>query len=382
MYSDERVRRLQRPLKVLVRYLLKELVIPLAIGIAFLFLLLFVMQFLRGADVLLGSAVTIRDMARIIFYLSPHLFVMALPIAFLMAILLGLGRLSEDREIVALQSVGVGPWQILAIPVAVGAVLGILVLVLSFSAEPWGLTAVKAVVNEIIKKNVVGDVKPGVFYEDLSHLTVYAQDVDPAGRRWTNVLMYDDNEPTSPVLMLAPEARVSSAAPGEALKLGLVDGDVHRANRSSSDYSIIHFEKGEFLVGVGDSIFRKNRFRSPSDELTPSELLQASASARAAGSDPRPFLMAFHRRLGQALTPVSFALIGTPLAMSRRQSRARGYLLTIFGYVAYYVLSKMFETMGTQGQLPMFVAGQLQNVLFAAVGVWTLSRVARAGTVR
>jgi len=30
----------------------------------------------------------------------------------------------------------------------------------------------------------------------------------------------------------------------------------------------------------------------------------------------------------------------------------------------------------------MFVAGQLQNALFAAVGFWTLSRVARAGTVR
>jgi len=167
-----------------------------------------------------------------------------------------------------------------------------------------------------------------------------------------------------------------------AQRLSILATAMRYANRSSSDYSIIHFEKGEFLVGVGDSIFRKNRFRSPSDELTPSELLQASASARAAGSDPRPFLMAFHRRLGQALTPVSFALIGTPLAMSRRQSRARGYLLTIFGYVAYYVLSKMFENMGIQGQLPMFVAGQLQNALFAAVGFWTLSRVARAGTVR
>ncbi len=367
---------------MLVRYLLKELAVPLGIGIAFLFLLLFTMQFLRGADVLLGSAVTARDMARIILYLSPHLLVMALPISFLMAILLGFGRLGEDRELTALQSVGIGPSQIVVLPLAAGVVLGAVMLVFSFSAEPWGLTAVKGVVNEIIKKNVVGDVKPGVFYEDLSHLTVYAENVQPTERRWTNVLMYDDNDPTTPVLMLAPEARVNPAAPGEALKLRLTDGDVHRANRSSSDYTIIHFESGEFIAGVGDSLYRKNRFRSPGDELTPRELLQAAAAAKAEGSDPRPFLMAYHRRFGQALTPISFALIGTPLAMSRRQSRARGYMLTIFGYVVYYVLSKTFENFGIQGKLPVVIAGQLHNAIFAAVGLWALSRVARAGTVR
>ena len=367
---------------MLIRYLLKELAGPLAVGIGFLFLLLFVMQFLRGADVLLGTAVTARDMGRIVLFLSPHLLVMALPIAFLMAILLGFGRLAEDRELIALQSVGIGPWHIVILPLAVGAVLGGLLLLFSFSAEPWGLTAVKGVVNDIIKKNVVGDVKPGVFYEDLSHLTVYAQEVDPEERRWTNVMMYDDNDPSSPVLMLAPEAGVNPSAPGEALKLGLVDGDVHRANRSTSDYTIIHFGQGEFIVGVGDSLYRKNRFRSPSDELTPSELLQAAAATRAEGSDPRPFLMAYHRRLGQALTPLSFALIGTALALSRGQSRARGYLLTIVGYVAYYVLSKMFENFGLQGKLPLVVAGQLHNVLFAALGLTALSRVTRAGTIR
>jgi len=367
---------------VLVRYLLKELAVPLGIGIAFLFLLLFAMQFLRGADVLLGSAVTAGDMARIIFYLSPHLLVMALPVAFLMAILLGFGRLGEDRELTALQSLGIGPSQIVILPLAAGVLLGAVMLVFSFSADPWGLTAVRRVVNEIIKKNVVGDVKPGVFYEDLSHLTVYAQSVEPIKRRWTNVLMYDDNDPTSPVLMLAPEARVNPAAPGEALKLRLTDGDVHRANRSSSDYTVIHFESGEFIAGVGDALYRKNRFRSPSDELTPPELLQAAAAAKAEGSEWRPFLMAYHRRFGQALTPISFALIGTALAMSRRQSRARAYLLSILGYVVYYVLSKTFENFGIQGKLPVFVAGQLHNAIFAAVGLWALSRVARAGTVR
>ncbi len=369
-------------MRILLRYLLKELASPLVVGLGFLFLLLMVMQFLRGADVLLGSAVTLKDMARVILYLMPHFMVMALPIAFLLSLLLGLGRLSEDRELIAMQALGVGYLQLLIVPLALGALLGALMLVFSFSAEPWGLTAVKGVVNEVIKKNVAGDVKPGVFYEDLTHLTVYAERVDERERRWTHVLLHDDRDPSAPLLWLVREARVNPSAPGEALKLALTDGDVHLANRSTTDYTIIFFDRGEIVAGVEESIYRKNRFRSPKDELTPSELLQAARAAKAEGSDPRPFLMAYQWRFGQALTPISFALIGAPLAMGRRQSRGRAYLLTILSYVAYYVISKMFENLGSQGRIPLLLAGQLHNALFAALGGWALYRVMRSGTVR
>ena len=66
---------------------------------------------------------------------------MALPIAFLLAILLGLGRLNEDRELTALQALGIGPMQLLAGPLAIGVVLGGFMLLLTSTAEPWGLTA-------------------------------------------------------------------------------------------------------------------------------------------------------------------------------------------------------------------------------------------------
>ncbi|MGZ3446133.1 MAG: LptF/LptG family permease, partial [Myxococcaceae bacterium] len=53
-------------LSILPRYLLTELLVPLLLWVAFLFLLLFVMQFLRGTEVLLGSAVTPWDFVRLV----------------------------------------------------------------------------------------------------------------------------------------------------------------------------------------------------------------------------------------------------------------------------------------------------------------------------
>lgn len=370
-------------MKILVRHLMKELVVPLIVWVTFLFLLILVMQFLRVTDVIFGSAVSSADVGRLTLYLAPHFLVTVIPVAFLLAVLLGLGRLNEDRELIAMQSLGFGQWQILAVPVAISLTLGSVMLVLSLTAEPWGLTAVKGIVNEMVKKNIAGDVKAGAFYQDLYDLTLYSEEVDPTQGRWTNVLVNDDRDPSAPLLVLAREGYVNPAGSAEALKLVLSDGDLHLSKSASPDYTIVSFERGELVVGVENSLLLKNRLRSPKDELMPGELLRAARAASAQGEDPRPFLVAYHHRFGEVLTPVSFALIGAPLAMSRRRTgRAAGYLFTLLGYIAYYVISRMFENLGSQGKLSVLAATQLHNLIFAAIGLWIFSRISRAGLVR
>jgi len=367
--------------KILSRYLLLELLIPLLAWLSFLFLMLFVMQFLKGSEVLLGAAVTPRDLGRLTVYLAPHFLVMALPIAFLLALLLGLGRLSDDRELAAMAALGVSPWQWLTVPMVSGLVLGGLTWLLVSTAEPWGLTLVKSVANEVIKKNVVADVKAGLFYEDLTQLTLYAEQVEGKDGRWRNVLIHDDRDPDSPLLVLAHEAHVHSDKARESLTLMLSSGDVHRANRSNTDYTVISFERGSVALGVAEPLWQKNRFpRSPSDEQTPGELLEAAQAAEQAGEDGRPFRMGYHRRWAQALAPLAFALLGTPLALGRsRGGRAQGLVLTLVGYVGYYVLSRACEKLGVEGRLPFWLAGQLPNLLFLTLGAAAMARLSRVG---
>ena len=111
--------------------------------VAFLFLLLFVMQFLaghRGAARLGGDAAGTSSgwssTSR------PHFLVMALPVAFLLAILLGLGRLGEDRELLALQSLGaIAPADCSRSRSRWAACSACSIVLLASTAEPWGLTA-------------------------------------------------------------------------------------------------------------------------------------------------------------------------------------------------------------------------------------------------
>jgi lipopolysaccharide export system permease protein len=306
---------------------------------------------------------------------------MGIPIGFLLAVLLALGRMSEDRELVAMAAAGMGPLQLIRVPVVMGAVLSGLILLFAFTSEPRGLSALKATINEIIKRNVVGDVKSGVFYEDLTNLTLYAERVDRRRQQWTNVLVHDDRDPGSPLLVLARVGGVNPAGAGEALKLTLSDGDVHRSRRESDEYTIFSFERGDIAVGLHESTSKMSRFRSPREELTPSELLLAARDARAEGQNPTPYLMALHGRLGHALAPLAFALFGTGLSLLRRQEgRTRGFALTLGGYLGYYLASRFFENLALQGKLPVLVAGQITNVAFLGWGLWALWRASRSGT--
>ncbi len=365
---------------ILPRYVLKELAVPLAVWVGFLFLLLIVMQFLRGTDVLLGSGVRATDLALLCMYLTPHFLVMALPVALLLAILLGLGRLSEDREVIALQAVGVGPCQLLRVPLALSVAVSGLMLLLTWSLEPWGLASLQGVVNTVIKRNVMGDVRPGVFKEDLTGFTVYAEGVDPKTHVWRNVLIHDDQDPAAPVLVLARKAWADADVPGVDMKLLLEEGQAHRATSSREEYNVVRFDRGELAVWLGDTLWRGNHFSSPNEEMTPGELSRAAEALGAQGQDPTALRMAYHTRLGRTFTPMAFACLAAPLALSgSRGRRARGLAVTLLAYVGYYVLARAFETLGVQGRLPLAVAAQLPNALFGLVGLILLARLGRTG---
>src|SRR6185312_8640057 len=108
------------------RYLASEIVRPLLAALLLLFQLLFALQLLRGTDLVFGAGATAADVGRIALDLAPHFVAMAMPIAFLLGTLIGLGRLAEDRELLALGASGVDPFVLLPVPLLLAGLLAVL----------------------------------------------------------------------------------------------------------------------------------------------------------------------------------------------------------------------------------------------------------------
>ena len=102
------------------RYLAREILLPFAAALLFLTQLLLASQILAQADVLFGAGVSAWDVLRILADLVPHLLEYVLPVAFLLGAVLGVGRLAEDREVVALSSLGISPVRLVRVPILLG----------------------------------------------------------------------------------------------------------------------------------------------------------------------------------------------------------------------------------------------------------------------
>ncbi len=364
---------------MLRRSLMLEVMLPFLAWTGLLCVLLFVMAFLKGTDLLLGSAVTGWDLTRLIVFLMPQFLVQAVPIAFLLAILLGLGRLAEDGELSALQALGVSPAEVVRAPLVLSVGVTVLLAVMMSTAQPWGQRMVREAAHDILRRNLMKDLKPGVFHEEVRGLTLYTGAADGAGRL-KQVLVHDERDPERPLLVLASKGTVSATSWENLLEFELDDGEVHRASRETDEYTVIGFGHATLHAGVGDSYLQKNQLNNMRDQQTPFELIEGVRAAERRGEDPRPLAVTLHWRLGQMLMPLSFAFLGAPLAIARRRGgRAWGALLTMAGYVGFYVVARLAVQLADAGSLPPLFAGQLPNVIFVGLGLLVLLRVVKRG---
>jgi lipopolysaccharide export system permease protein len=350
---------------MLQRYLFREIAQPLLLWLSFLVCLMWMMAVLKGADVLFGSQVTPWDFVRVSVFLLPHFIAQAAPVAFLLALLIGLGRLSQDRELLALQALGVRPRALWVAPLIIAAMVGALLAVLAFGAQPRGLVAAQRLAQEIVKRNLVGDVKGGVFHDQVAGVTLYAGRVDEPGH-WSDVFVYDDRQASS-MLLLARHGTLQPGS-GQALSLDLEGGQLYRG--AGAEDAQLAFERGTLTLGVEDAMFQRSRFRAVRDELSPAEMFEAARIARDAGGEHVPLEVAAHWKLGQVLMPVSLAFLGVPLGLRRRTSgRARGVTLTLLGYAIFFLLARTTVSLGEKGLLHPLLAGQLPNLIFVAAGL-------------
>ncbi len=358
---------------VVDRYLLREIAWPSLAALALLFQLLIALQLLRRVDVLLGSGVSARDLALLLWNLTPHYLVLALPISFLIGTLIGLGRLSEDREVEALLSCsGIAPLRLSVAPAILGALVSLFVFALVMGPESRGLLAVRQQMDRLLKLEVQRNVHPGIFYDEVTGLTLFTEQIDPQTGAWRHVLVNDERDPRAPLLILAKGGVVDAEAGEGALKLRLGAGQAHREDASARDYFALSFDDCVLTVAVEDSLLRKNSLRSPEDESSPGALVAQTRQALLSGGDWRTPASILHRKMGMALAALAFVWLGVPLALSpagAQAARARGYLLAIGAVLAYFVLQRLGTTWGVEGRLPPWLAGEVPNLFFLGSGV-------------
>ncbi|HSN91375.1 MAG TPA: LptF/LptG family permease [Anaeromyxobacteraceae bacterium] len=364
------------------RYLAREILLPFAAGLVFLTQLLLATQVFARAEVLFGSGVSAGDVLSVTLALLPHFVGYVLPVAFLLGATVGVARLAEDREVIALGAAGVSPLRLVRVPLGLGLAVGALGIWSALWLEPVTLGAARERLNEIVKKNVRSDVRAGTFFDGIPGYIFYAERV--SGGEWENVLIHDRSSPETPVLALASGGRLEPVGTGQEMRLALDAGEVHREDLSSADYLVATFRRATLTIGLG-SVLTDRANVGRGNVLT---LDEARERARPApGRRPeevRRAAAALQRRIAAPRATIPVALLAVPLGTWRRGGRAFAVGATLFGVLAHYLLLRGGEVLAVAGALPAAVALQLPLAVLGTLALVLLGLLARrgAGAVR
>jgi len=412
--------------RLLDRYLIREIVPYLLLGLLLLTAIIFAQEASRFSELLVVASrkgLPMETLGRVMSALVPGIFVFTLPISLLIGTLVGLGRLSGDSEIVALGASGASRLRIL-LPVAfLSLMVAALMLYITFSVLPrsiHNLTDLKAN-QSLIFEGLNTEIKARVFEESIPQKVIYIEDIDRANNLWHNIFLVDmAGEPSQMKILTATSGSLRQGLRSEMPELHLQRVALHQTDTSSPDhedspeaqnqppepvsasatsttstspgqsltekqkekerkrenanrpppYTAARFD--EMTYGLEVSEEKKNeasgidRDARPVEEMEWGDLIRFSP----ASEDSREWRAEIHKRLALPAACLVFALLGVGFGISNvRTGRSFGLLLGLGITIAYYLLALWGQHAAIAGTVPVWLGMWLANILLAALGV-------------
>ena len=215
---------------IIDRYILRETLRMVFLTLLVFTFVLMIDPIMRVAQVLITKGVDGWTIAQLMVTLVPQGLGVTIPMAVLIGLLMGLGRLSGDRETVALQACGISIYQMLR-PVAVlGAVAMAATTYILIVAVPDANQAFREITFRTMATRAEDEVKPRVFYQGFPGVVLYVRDVDVQGTGWSEVFLADNRDPERPQAYIAEKGRVIIDRENRVVDIVLTSGSGHRVD--------------------------------------------------------------------------------------------------------------------------------------------------------
>ena len=358
--------------RTLTGYLLSEILPPFLLGLLTFTFILLIARILKLVELIVTRGIPLSQVGRLLTLILPTFLELTLPMAFLLAILLGLGRLSGDQELLALKSSGVSPLQILLPLTFVAAIVALITLLLTTWVRPAAQVALKNELYDIAKTRIGTALREKVFNDDFPNILIYVEEIRPPGNVAQGILIIDKRESAKDNIILGKVGLINTEEQTHTLSLRLFDGSIYERDRTRSGFSQTNFNIYDFKLDLDEFIGPAKMKDAGPKEMSLSRLLKTIDEKQAAGMVATPELMEFHQRIAFSFAPIVFCLLGVSLSLLPRTSRANrswGVALCIVWLVIYYALLSLGKALGERGTFHPFVALWFPNIIVGVISL-------------
>jgi LPS export ABC transporter permease LptG len=344
------------------------MVLPSVFALVAFGLVVLLTDLLGYAELIVNRGLSAGEVAQIAgLQLIPTL-ARSLPFAVLVGTLVGLGRLSADRELLALETCGFSARQLARPGLYFALAATVLSVGLAVVGSPAAQRAVRDKMIELAEEKPGLALRPGIA-TTLGGWRIEAREVQDDGSRLAGVLLY------MPSLDETIFSQRGAVLTDDETRKRIVLEDGMILSNGESRASLLRFEQMETdlpEIRASDDLPVDWAATLPLAELLrdPSTFRDAAA-ARWARTEA-------HRRLALGFAALPFGLLAMGLALGRRDlSRSGGTVMGIVGAIAYYALVQFSEGMLRNENVPVVPLVWLPDLVLATVAVVLIFRAGR-----
>ncbi|HET7239239.1 MAG TPA: LptF/LptG family permease, partial [Terrimicrobiaceae bacterium] len=354
-------------MRTIDRYILRQLAWPFSLGLTVFTFLLVVPELMKYAEEYVSKGVSLWVVARLVVTLLPFSLALTIPMSVLLALLVAFGRLSADREFVALQACGVSLYRLFR-PVALVAVTSCLATAYVYMVLiPVGNQTFREITFNILASSAENEVKPRVFFDGFPNVVLYARELPPTGG-WNGVFIADNRSGEGSSVYLARHGRAVVNQEAKTVEMVLEDWMRHEAD-PSGEYRV--FRGAHMVLSLNPAgMFPAGGVAKGLREMSVPELRNRIGSMQEAGVSAHTEIFELHKRYSIPAACLVFGLIGLALgATNRRDAKLASFVLGIGVIFAYYLLLWFGQSLVKGQRIPSPAAAWLPNLVLGTLGV-------------
>lgn len=356
-------------MKILHRYVLKELVDSLVLGFLFFNFILFISLIFDLTELLFIENAPALEVGKLVLFRLPSFFDLVIPVSILFAILLAFGRLSSHGEITALRSGGVSLFQIEKSVLLLAVVLSFLALYASAYLTPWCNLQYKRTYREIILGRPTLQVKEKII-TDLKNRKLYTYRLDPKTHEMEEVILYEflpEGDRLFPRITLAQKGQFQE----DILRLQQASFYQLEDNYHISQQGRFSSQTLYLKAYLPESVMESKT----TEEMNLAELREMVEKERMSPSPTEKRIkrleVDFHGRVAIPIATFLLSVVAVPLGIRiERGAKSISLGISLGIVIVYYVLLLAGKFMGQEGLLPVYLAMWLPNILIGTAGVW------------
>jgi LPS export ABC transporter permease LptG len=283
------------------------------------------------------------------------------PFSVLIGCLVALGRLGADREILALESLGISGSRLVWPVVAFAGAMTAVALPFSIYAAPWASRDVDRAVERSSHETPWAQIQAGVVGK-FGGWQLLALEASPQGDSLRRVLLW---MPRLGETVFAERGDLASAE-GGGLEIVLRSGSVVLSTDDGPRH--VRFDR---LATILPSASGLPATAPRIESLSLRELAEGAAEFVPSEFAPIPReALALHRRFALPAATLVFGFLAAPLFFVRRRfSRSGGGVLGLLCTGAYYGLVQLAQGLVGSGRIGPAAAAWLPNAMLFALGV-------------